>query len=342
MGRSVGPVVYDIGDSAMLSKSQSLDAARGAKKFPSALERSIPSQGFDVLVLDAASRQSLSAVRSLGRAGLRVATGECFVECSPTLPPMAFRSRYSLHNLVLPSYADDPDEFASAVETFLRNNPTSVVLPTSDGSIAALTGWRSKLEGLGCKLALPSAESLAVANNKDLTLAEARRLDIPYPMTVYTNSLADVSSALDTIGFPAVLKPTISWAPNAIERLQAVEVLNQDEAERAAQRILRAEAGVIVQQWVGGRREGVTLFVEDGQVRASIAVIAHRTTPALGGASVLRESAPVPSDLFEPSVRLVKALGLEGPCEVEYRRDESGRRVGRHVAAPPFDQAVNR
>jgi predicted ATP-grasp superfamily ATP-dependent carboligase len=338
VGPSAGHAVRGLGRSAMLTKLLDLDSGRRATRTPVWRDRSIQSQGFDVLVLDAASRQSLSAVRSLGRAGLRVATAECFVECTPSLAPLAFRSRYSRHNLVLPSYADDPDEFASAVETFVRKNPTSVVLPGSDGSIAALTGWRSKLEGLGCRLALPSTESLAAANNKDLTLVEARRLGIPYPVTVYVNHLVDLSHALDTVGFPAVLKPTISWAPNSIERLQAVEVLSLAEAEKAAERFLQAEAGVIVQQWVGGRREGVTLLVEGGEVRASIAVIAHRTTPALGGASVLRESLPVPSDLYEPSVRLVKALGLEGPCEVEYRRDSAGRpllmEINARIAGP--------
>jgi predicted ATP-grasp superfamily ATP-dependent carboligase len=282
------------------------------------------SKGFDVLVLDAASRQSLAAVRSFGRAGLRVATAECFAECDPSLPPLAFRSRYSSHNLVLPSFASDADEFAAAVEAFVRRHPTRVVLPASDGSIAALTGRRHQLEALGCRLALPSADSLAAANNKDRTLEEARRLGIPYPATVCCSNLADLSEALDKVGLPAVLKPTISWAPRTVKRLQAVEVLNQAEAERAAQRFLCAGAGVIVQQWVGGRREGVTLLVDGGEVRASIAVVAHRTTPPLGGASVLRESVPVPPDVYDPSVRLVKALGLEGPCEVEYRRDETG------------------
>jgi predicted ATP-grasp superfamily ATP-dependent carboligase len=291
---------------------------------------SIPSKGrkserFDVLVLDAGSRQSLATARSLGRAGLRVATAECFAECDPGLSPLAFRSRYSRYNLVLPSFASDAHLFAAAVEAFVRRHPTRVVVPASDGSIAAVIGWRSQLEALGCTLALPSSDSLDAANNKDRTLNAALLLGIPYPATVSCNTVAEVSEALDMVGFPAVLKPTISWAPRAVERLQALEVLTQAEAERAARRFICAGAGVIVQRWVSGRREGVTLFVEGGEVRASIAVLAHRTTPALGGASVLRESMPVPNDIYEPSVRLVAAIGLEGPCEVEFRRDETGR-----------------
>jgi predicted ATP-grasp superfamily ATP-dependent carboligase len=283
-----------------------------------------PSEGFDVLVMDAHMRQSLAAVRSLGRAGLRVATAECFAECDPALSPLAFRSRYARASIVLPSFAADSHAFAAAVVEFVRRHPTRVVVPASDGSIAALIGWRRELEALDCRLALPPDDALAAANDKDRTLREARRLGIAYPPTVCCDGLADLPAALHTVGFPAVLKPTRSWAPRTVERLNAVEVVNEAEAERAARRFLGAGAAVLAQRWVGGRREGATLFVEDGEVRASFAVVAHRTIPALGGASVLRESVPVPPDLYDPAVRLVKALGLEGPCEVEFRRDETG------------------
>jgi hypothetical protein len=40
---------------------------------------------------------------------------------------------------------------------------------------------------------------------------------------------------------------------------------------------------------------------------------------------VLRESVPVPQDIYATSVDLVTALGLEGLCEVEFRRTATGR-----------------
>ena len=67
------------------------------------------------------------------------------------------------------------------------------------------------------------------------------------------------------------------------------------------------------------------MFVVEGDIRARFAHIAHRTSPALGGASVLRESMDVPPDIYDSSVRLVTAIGLQGLCEVEYRRDSAGR-----------------
>jgi predicted ATP-grasp superfamily ATP-dependent carboligase len=125
--------------------------------------------------------------------------------------------------------------------------------------------------------------------------------------------------------FPIVLKPTTSWVGGSANRLQAVDVVDEVEAANMTRTFLSAGAGLLAQQWVGGRREGVTLFIIDGDVRASFAHLEYRTTPALGGASVLRESVTMPQDIYAPSVRLVTALGLQGLCEVEFRRDADDR-----------------
>ncbi|HEY5245525.1 MAG TPA: ATP-grasp domain-containing protein [Acidimicrobiales bacterium] len=298
---------------------------------------------YDVLVLDGGSRQSLAVVRSLGRAGLRVAVAECFAECDPSLPVLAFRSRYAARTVVFPSFAADLDAFAAGVVEFVRNHPTRVVLPASDGAIAALLPRRRQLAALGSVLALSPDTALTVANDKDRTLEVADRLGIEYPKTARLDRVEDVGSWLTELELPIVLKPTMSWACRSDHRLQAVEVVDEAEAVAAVRRFVGAGAGVLAQQWVGGRREGVTLFVVDGAVRASFAHVEHRTTPALGGASVVRESIPMPSDLYEPSVRLVTALGLEGYSEVEFRRDGDGRPLLMEInarVAGPIETAV--
>ena len=39
----------------------------------------------------------------------------------------------------------------------------------------------------------------------------------------------------------------------------------------------------------------------------------------------MRESIPILHDIYDPAVRLATAIGLEGVCEVEFRRDAAGR-----------------
>ena len=73
------------------------------------------------------------------------------------------------------------------------------------------------------------------------------------------------------------------------------------------------------------RREALSLFIVDGEVMANCTYAEYRTSPALGGASVMRETIPIPEDIYVPTLNLVAAIGLEGLCEVEFRRDAAGR-----------------
>ena len=280
---------------------------------------------YDVLILDASNKQSLACVRSLGRIGLRVAVGECATECDGSQSALSFRSRYAAHSLVLPDVAAGPDVFAAAVVSFVREHLVPVVIPTNDGAITAMTPYRSQLAALGCTLALASDATLAIANDKDRTLAVAERLGIDYPRSMRIESLDDLSAVVDAFEFPFVLKPTVSFPRDAPVRLQVTEVIDEVEAVSAIQTYLSSGSGVLAQQWASGRREGVSLLMVDGEVRAACAHVAHRTSPALGGASVLRESIPLLPDLYDPAVRLVQEIGLDGVCEVEFRRDATGR-----------------
>jgi predicted ATP-grasp superfamily ATP-dependent carboligase len=280
---------------------------------------------YDILILDAATRQSLASARSLGQAGLRVALGECSAECGRSRPAPAFRSRFSSRNVVLPDIKGDGSEFGAAVVDFVRENPTRVVLPNGDGVIAALTPRREALAALGCVLALAPNSALEIANDKDRTLAVARKLGIDCPKTMRIDSLDELPALLSEFKFPFVLKPTTSWTEKSAGRLVPVEVIDETEAVEVIQRILAAGAGVLAQQWASGRREGVSLLIADGEVLASCAHVAYRTSPPLGGASVMRESISAPPDIYASAVSLAVAVGIEGVCEVEFRRDAENR-----------------
>lgn len=279
----------------------------------------------DVLVLDASMKQSLASVRSLGKAGLRVAAGESVAQFNPALPLPTFLSRYCLRSVVLPDLIDDEPAFIAAVTEFVREHSPRVVLPTGDVTIAVLRRYRQQLAELGCVVALASESALDVANDKDLTLALAGQLGIAQPRSLRISGLEDLAAPVAEFGFPFVLKPTISWTGGTVERLVPVDVINYEEASQFTDRILKAGAGVLAQEWIPGRREGVSLFVENDEILAACGHVAHRTTPPLGGASVVRESIQVPADTMDAAVRLVKAIGLQGACEVEFRRDAEGR-----------------
>jgi predicted ATP-grasp superfamily ATP-dependent carboligase len=278
---------------------------------------------YDILVLDASMKQSLASIRSLGRAGLRVAAGEAASEIGGR-PAVGFCSRYAAGTVVLPGYADTGERFATAVADFAGKHHVRVVLPTSDASIAVLIPWRARLAAAGCTLALPADEALRITNNKDQTLRLAASLGIAYPRTMPIDSEDDLPAVLAAFSFPFVLKPTASWVSEAAVRLGPIEVINRTEAEAEVRGYLSKGARILAQEWANGSREGVTMLVAGGEIVACCAHIVYRTRPALGGVSVMRKSLPVPPDIFAAASTLVRAIGLDGPCEVEFRRDAQG------------------
>jgi predicted ATP-grasp superfamily ATP-dependent carboligase len=282
------------------------------------------SSDYDILILDAEHKQTLAATRSLGRAGLRVALGESLTQYRESPPIPAFKSRYCSRSVVLPGYAEDPDAYAAAVVEFVRQNPTRVVLPAGDATCVTLIPRRQELAALGCTLALPSDPAMAIALDKDRTLEAARQLGIAYPRSLHIRSVEELPAAINEFGFPFVLKPIASWTTERRDRVVPVEVIDKAEAMREAARLLEGSSAVLAQQWAPGRREGVTLFISGGEVLASCGHVEHRTTPQLGGVSVMRESLLTPPDVYDPAVRLALTIGIEGLCEVEFRRDAQG------------------
>lgn len=281
----------------------------------------------DAIVLDGHARQALVTTRMLGRAGLRVGTAESSDLCDSRFGVPTFASRFSLRRDILPSYHTHPAVYGKAVLDLVSAHPTRVLIPSMDGSIAALRCLRSRFEHRNTALALASDQALNAANNKGSTFAAAAELGIPLPRTVAIDSIEDIPTALAEVGLPAVIKPTASWVSKGhlSTRVTSAVVLDESEAVSCVKHLTELGSSALIQQIATGRREAVSVFYARGTVWATFAQAAYRTTPALGGVSVVRQSIPMPPELELAALALVRSLDIEGYCEVEFRRDATGR-----------------
>jgi len=296
-----------------------------AEKFDGlARDRKGPAEQFDVLILDGSHKHSLTSARSLTRAGLRVAIGESVGQYPPHHEPPAFHSRSCARAVVLPDYVSEPAAYVDAVLGFVREHGVRVVLPVGDANITLLVPHRERFTALGSFLAVASDAALELANDKTRTLEVADKLDIDYPKSVTVRAVEDLKQAEAQFGYPYVLKPTVSWTGAVANRNLPLEVMNEAEAVEATTRFLATGCEVIAQQLATGAREGVSLFIVNGEVLAYCGCEALRTTPPLGGVSVMRESIPVPEELLNAAISLATTMGVDGPSEVEFRRDASG------------------
>src|SRR5437867_4190491 len=286
---------------------------------PAQFLRSIPTtMRFDVLVLNAALRQSLVAVRSLGRRGLQVAAAGTH----PTTP--AFSSRWCQQGFLFPP-EQAMGRYLATLEEWLERTGAGVLIASSDATIALLRLHRARLKPR-VRLALADERALAIAVNKERTLEVARRLGLHVPREVVLREVGDVPLALKEVGLPAVIKPRESWLWNGREgaRLGAELAVTAAELRDAVEAVTRFGEVALVQQLLTGRREAVSFLYADGEVYARFAQWAKRTSPPLGGQSVLRQSIAIPSDTGRYAESLVRHIKLEGYCEVEFRRDAAG------------------
>ena len=221
--------------------------------------------------------------------------------------------------------SEGTDGYDALLEQWLDHTGARVLFASHDATIALLRRHRARLEQR-LRLALAPEQALATAISKERTLEIARRLEVPVPREVVVRDAGDVAVALKEIGLPAVIKPSESWLWNGREgaRLGAQLAVTAAELGAAVEAVTRFGEVALVQQLLTGRREAVSFLYADGALYARFAQWAKRTSPPLGGNSVLRKSIAIPSDTGRYAESLVRDINLEGYCEVEFRRDAAG------------------
>jgi predicted ATP-grasp superfamily ATP-dependent carboligase len=274
-------------------------------------------RGVDALVLDARLRQALVTVRSLGRRDLSVAAAAASTDAP------AFSSRWCRRSFVIDAPAGS-DAYLESLLRVLDDTQPRVVIPCGDATVDLLRRHRDTV-GARTHLALASEASLAIAVNKEKTIAIAKSLRITPPRCVVVSAESDVAPALHEVALPLVVKPSESWLPGRPGvRVVSRVATTYDEAARAVADLQRLGGVALFQQLLSGRREAVSLLHAGGAIKARFTQWAKRTSPPLGGESVLRQSIETPSDIGDQAERLVRAIGLEGYSEVEFRRDDGG------------------
>ena len=283
-------------------------------------ERVALNEIYHALVLDAGLRQSLATIRSLGSRGLGIAALAAFN--GESVP--AFSSRWCRQGIVCGA-GEATEEYLAFVEQLLDRIDACVLIASSDSTLALVRLHRERLERR-VRIALAEESALAIAVNKEQTLEIAKRLGLAVPRAVTVGEVNEVSAALREIGLPAVVKPVESWVWGEQQgaRYASKLVTTSDEARLAVEELTQLGGKTLFQQFLSGRREAISFLYAHGEIYARFAQWAKRTEPPLGGQSVLRQSIAVPPDLGEQAERLVRAIGLEGYAEVEFRRDGAG------------------
>ncbi len=277
------------------------------------------------IILDSHLKSALSAVRSLGAAGIFVSAG------AERGTAMALHSKYSKTRFIYPSPLKDTAGFIGAVkEEAIRMAKRPVVYAFSDATYLTLFAHRERLAD-SMILVFPELSSVEIAFDKAATYSLAKVSGIP-TITTYTPELKEEVEHLGTtLTFPAVVKPrrSVAWVNNVGKTGTASFVHSRRQLIKNFFALKeRFGESPLVQDLLIGEEYGVEMLAYKGVVHAIVTHHRIRSLSPTGGASVLKEtvqSGELKNSLETYAKILVEKLSWSGPIMVEFKVDSDSR-----------------
>jgi len=271
-----------------------------------------------VLVTDGEQRAALAVVRSLGKAGYAP------IVCSREPRSLAGVSRYAAASVQVPDPLTRAAEFTPAIAAAVRAHSARVVVPVTEPSSLALLDAAEQLGG--AVVAGPSLEAFRAISDKEHMLAVAREVGLATPAQLSLSRREDATdTALDTLTFPVVLKPTRSVRSGSIHSVSYAADRSILRERLAA--LPDSAYPLLVQQRIVGPGTGVFLLRWDRRIVASFAHERIRETPPSGGASVYSQSVAADPELVAGATRLLERFDWAGVAMIELKRDAATGRA---------------
>lgn len=266
-----------------------------------------PQAAAPVLVFGDDSNAFLGAVRSLGRKGLAVHGAGSGCDTA------AHASRYMAARHTVPVYRGDGAEWLACVQSLVRQHGFSLLVPTSDASLAQLAAHRHDL--LPARCAVPSDRAVALFTDKWETREAALALGIPVAEGMLIEADCSADEIIAQLGLPLVLKTRRSYSRGAAVQKSAVSLVERaDELEAR----LSSLPGLLAERFVPGFCRGVSVLAHEGEV---LQAFQHRRLRQehVTGPSSSRISEPLDARLLDAVRKLVAHVGYTGIAMFEFR-----------------------
>jgi D-aspartate ligase len=273
-----------------------------------AMRRSLAQHPVPAAVVDVGWVNGLAAIRSLGRAGVRVLA----VDHRPSA--LGFRSRYAEPFLTADAHAD-PTRFIAS----LRALGEIAVFPTHDEQLNLIAQHLGDLQVLA---PFPAWDVLQRVQSKRAQLDEAVAAGVDIPNTHYPRTASDARAAAEEIGLPVLVKPEHPVGFKQRFRRQAFRCETLDEVEDAYTRA--EEFAPMVQELIRGDDDALytvgSYMARDGRPLGVFSGRKLRQTPPGIGTCRVGEAVWV-QDAVDAALRLLEGFGYFGLSQVEFKRD---------------------
>lgn len=270
-----------------------------------------------ILIPDRPSQSTVSAIRSLHRAG-----DSCDVIAPRNRLDAWFASRAIRRWLPENPFVDGSSGFGVTVSGVLSRSGHDVLMPM--GPLPTLyAAEQREVITRHAAILVPTPEVFGLANDKWETHQLSERIGIPVPMTFELGSEDDVAAAGRSITFPAVIKPRTGRGAVGLSF-----VGSQQELQAAWQRLQATTSGSpvvdasrpIVQEFIPGTVHDVCAVAQGGALVNALTQERLLMRPIAGGIGAIDVSTDEPG-LRAHAAAIIEALGFEGPLQIEFKRD---------------------
>ena len=266
------------------------------------------------VVVDVGWVNGLAAIRSIGRAGVRV------LGLDHRRSALGFRSRY-VEPVLCPDPQDEEAFVTFLADLGLRLETPAPIFPTHDEPLNAIARAGARL-GERYLFPFPAWPVLSRIQNKRAQLEAAEAAGVAIPRTAYPHSGAEALAAAQELGLPVLVKPSSTEGFKRRFGRQAFRCETAAEVERAY--VDAEEYEPLVQEVVpGGDGELWTLgsyLSADGEPLGLFCGRKLRQTPPGVGTCRVGEAAWV-EEVVEQGLQVLRALEHVGLSQVEFKRD---------------------
>lgn len=201
---------------------------------------------------------------------------------------------------------DDPG-YVDRLAAICRAEGVSFLFPLHSSEISLVAAHREALGAQGIRTLLPRPEAAALCHDKQAFGAFLAEHRFPHP----ANHAPDAAAALPASAFPLFLKPRRGSSSSKTLRVA-------DQEELAFH--LRRNPGHLIQEFVPGKEYTVDCLRHQGVVYA---MVPRRRDLVKDGKSMIGHTVEHPA-LVALCQRLLAALDLDGPCNVQVIEEPDG------------------
>jgi carbamoyl-phosphate synthase large subunit len=188
-----------------------------------------------------------------------------------------------------------------------------LLVPTAAEELPAVSRLKRTVRELGVQMFIPDPPAIDMTNDKLGTANKLRSLGLASPLTVFRREVNSLSEAGKLLGYPLLAKPRVGHGGRGVAVFRDPEEAGHE---------LRFD--IVLQEFMPGEECGVNLFAYPAGYVRSVAVLQKMAMMEGLAGKALHVRRVIRRDVAELAIVATRKLHLEGPIDMDIRRDRDG------------------